>query len=522
MEIKVLDGKNTIGGSKILVANKDTAVFLDFGKNFKTWGDYFEEFLQPRVSTGIIHDLWRLGLLPHYSGIYREDLILSNFKKEVEKNPLLNISAILLSHAHIDHCGYIPFLRENIPVYASLITKRLMNVMQNTGKGGVFSQYANIKLRKEIEDLYHNKVLKNRTTKDGNVNYLRKFNVEAEGQIGAIKYKFYLVEHSIPGASAIYLEVDGVKIAYTGDLRFHGASKQSTYDFIESMSKIKPDILISEGTRVTKEDYTMWKDSKGDDSVLGKNKPISEEDVYNISLETVKKHPDKLIIADFSARNIERLGVFLKIAKETNRRLATMPEDAYMLYAVSKYYEDDIGSMANNVETINLIDDDNLFYFTPKRLTTPPWLKEDSPFNKKCKSKSVNAKDIQNNPGNYILCFSFWNMVHLLDIDLEGGIYIYSSSEAYTEEQAIDMNRLLNWIDYFHLIPYGIKRGSSNPEFDKRYHSSGHASMSNIVNMIEKINPKVLIPVHTEYYEVFANVFDSNMRVIKDNQLNFG
>jgi len=522
MEIKVLDGKNTIGGSKILVTNKDSAVFLDFGKNFKTWGNYFEEFLQPRTSTGIMHDLWRLGLLPHYSGIYREDLILNNFKKEVDKNPSLNINAILLSHAHIDHCGYIPLLREDIPVYTSLITKRLMNVMQDTGKGGVISQYANIKLRKEVEVLYRNKVLKNRTKKDGNVDYSRKFNVESEGQIGAIKYKFYPVEHSILGASAIYLKVNGVKIAYTGDLRFHGVNKRSTYNFVESMSKIKPDILISEGTRVTEEYYNIWKDSKEGDFILGKNKSTSEEDVYNISLETVKKHPGKLVIADFSARNIERLGIFLKIAKETNRKLATMPEDAYMLYAVSKYYEDDIGSMANNVETINLIDDDNLFFFVPKRITTPSWFKEGSAFNTKYKNKSVNAKDIQNNPGNYILCFSFWNMAHLLDLNLEGGIYIYSSSEAYTEEQAIDMNRLLNWIDYFHLTPYGIKRGSSDPEFDKKYHSSGHASMSNIVNMIEKINPKVLIPVHTEHYKVFEEGFGSNRQVSKDNELNFG
>jgi ribonuclease J len=39
---------------------------------------------------------------------------------------------------------------------------------------------------------------------------------------------------------------------------------------------------------------------------------------------------------------------------------------------------------------------------------------------------------IRESPGDYILCFSFFDMKHLLDIKPEGGNYIYSSCELST------------------------------------------------------------------------------------------
>ena len=35
-------GVNEIGGNKILLEDKDTKVFLDFGKGFSSWETYFE------------------------------------------------------------------------------------------------------------------------------------------------------------------------------------------------------------------------------------------------------------------------------------------------------------------------------------------------------------------------------------------------------------------------------------------------------------------------------------------------
>lgn len=46
-------GVNEIGGNKILLKDKDTRVFLDFGKGFARRSKFFEEYTNPRVSNGI-------------------------------------------------------------------------------------------------------------------------------------------------------------------------------------------------------------------------------------------------------------------------------------------------------------------------------------------------------------------------------------------------------------------------------------------------------------------------------------
>jgi len=42
------------------------------------------------------------------------------------------------------------------------------------------------------------------------------------------------------------------------------------------------------------------------------------------------------------------------------------------------------------------------------------------------------------------------------------------------------------------------------PEFEEGYHASGHASGQQLLEIIETINPKVVIPVHTEHPEFFV------------------
>ncbi len=41
------------------------------------------------------------------------------------------------------------------------------------------------------------------------------------------------------------------------------------------------------------------------------------------------------------------------------------------------------------------------------------------------------------------------------------------------------------------------------PEFEKGYHASGHASASELLRIVEEIDPEVVVPVHSEYPEFF-------------------
>lgn len=88
-------------------------LLLDFGLNFEAEGRYFDEFLNPRSICGV-SDYLALGLLPHLQGLYRPDLELPGIWERYSGSPgyrKLDVQGVLMSHAHVDHTGYISFLR---------------------------------------------------------------------------------------------------------------------------------------------------------------------------------------------------------------------------------------------------------------------------------------------------------------------------------------------------------------------------------------------------------------------------
>ena len=99
-------GVNEIGGNKILLEDKGTKIFLDFGMNFGKHSDFFTEYMPVRKCTSI-RDLLELGLLPKMKGIYRKDYCRHMGLDSKEDT---SIDGVLVSHGHVDHIGYIHFL----------------------------------------------------------------------------------------------------------------------------------------------------------------------------------------------------------------------------------------------------------------------------------------------------------------------------------------------------------------------------------------------------------------------------
>ncbi|GEM_PF-3329170 len=73
IDLTLYGGVNEIGGNKVLLQSQHGSVFLDFGLSYKQEAEFFEEFLQPRTNSKF-YDLYKLGLLPTISGIYRKDV----------------------------------------------------------------------------------------------------------------------------------------------------------------------------------------------------------------------------------------------------------------------------------------------------------------------------------------------------------------------------------------------------------------------------------------------------------------
>jgi ribonuclease J len=71
-----------------------------------------------------------------------------------------------------------------------------------------------------------------------------------------------------------------------------------------------------------------------------------------------------------------------------------------------------------------------------------------------------------------------------------GSLFIRSKSEPF-EEDDVQEEVLQNWIKRFDL------------DFHQA-HASGHANMEEIFDIIRRVGPKVVIPVHTEHPELFS------------------
>ncbi|MEF3245268.1 MAG: MBL fold metallo-hydrolase [Caldisericaceae bacterium] len=481
MKIEIKDGQNNIGGNKIFILDKNgKAVILDFGKNFSLYGKYFEEFLTPRAGAGI-YDFWKLNLVPHARSLYREDVLA--YVEEINNLPSYDPVFLFISHAHVDHFGYVPFLREDIPIISTKITYDIIKSYQDTTQTGLFSEFYAGSKRSVKSGLKENKLHKGKDTETFKRSFITDFPNNSISEFEGFKYRVFEVDHSVPGASSIYLEVDGVKVAYTGDLRFHGKNAQKTKDFFYFLKEIGVNVLITEGTRI------------GNDFI---GKQYTESDVKEACLNAIKENCGKLVIADFGARNIERLQIFVEVSKETNRKIAITTKDLYLLDLLKE-------------DGINIIDNENLVVIESKREQERNWKKE---LLERYKNKVITIKEINDNQGDYIVCYSFWDMPNLLDMKIDSGAYIYSTSEAFNEEQILDIERLLNWLRYFNLKPYGITFVDGKMSFTREYHVSGHANSKDLMEYIELAKPDYLIPVHSEHTKTFKEFLGEKTKFV--------
>lgn len=131
-----------------------------------------------------------------------------------------DINAIILTHAHIDHSGYLPLMRKNGfkgPVFCTNGTKELCEIMlPDAGKlQEEEAEYANKKGYSK-----HNPALPLFTVEDAEMilSQFRGYEFNKEIEVGnELKVKFIPSGH-ILGASIVELLLEGKRIVFSGDL----------------------------------------------------------------------------------------------------------------------------------------------------------------------------------------------------------------------------------------------------------------------------------------------------------------
>jgi len=75
---------------------------------------------------------------------------------------------------------------------------------------------------------------------------------------------------------------------------------------------------------------------------------------------------------------------------------------------------------------------------------------------------------------------------------------------------------MVNWLDFFNVnYDYEIKR--EHKMFVRR-HVSGHASKPELKEIIDKINPAKIVPIHSDHPELFEEMFKEKVLLPKDSQ----
>jgi ribonuclease J len=439
------------------------------------------------VRTGQCYmDFWRSWHnAPHYRNLRREGL---------------PVDGVLLSHAHLDHAGDLTYLREDIPIYATSITAFIAKAMQDSGhyrtgevayinprvvkegeKGllgaaGDYQQrpfgFLDGEVKGEGQAFWDASPAKTKGMETAPCQPVR-FDGSGAFRIGNLWVRWWPVDHSIPGSAAFAVETSIGWVAFTGDIRFHGRDGALTWKLAEDLAELEHLVLLCEGTRVES------------------THRITETEVCENALAIVRKAGGQLVVADFGPRNVERLLTFRDIAERTKRLLVILPKDAYLLYAMRL--------VDNSIPDVNDAKNLILIYDAPKA-ERKRWEGE---VRSKFSTRFIGFQEVAASPGGFILCFSFWDVNDLLDLiylGVQGGIYLYSSSPIYDDEQRIDIERLGNWVERLGMQFVGDPRR----EIPNPYHASGHASAPELLHLIRHVKPKVVIPIHTERPEQFV------------------
>ena len=220
----------------------------------------------------------------------------------------------------------------------------------------------------------------------------------------------------------------------------------------------------------------------------------SEDLVHSDSRNIVSK-TNRLVLADFNFKDVDRLRTFLSVGKENDRKLVVKLSDAYFL----KYLSRDVKLNIPN------FDHEDIVIYVPKKGSG---LYQDSDYRKSDKEfldglNAWDAKEIIKNQNKVLCAMGFYSFSALIDMKPEpGATYIHSASEPYNEEQVISQQRINAWMDYFSIRKY-------------QCHCSGHARGKDLLQIVEEINPQKVYPIHTEHPEIYRKNFTRTTDIVE-------
>jgi len=256
-----------------------------------------------------------LGVMFSNSDLEPYDILMPDIDFIIKRKN--NLSAIILTHAHEDHIGAVPYLYSEFadtPIYTTSFT-------------------ASVLKRKFDSD-------------DKNKLNLKLFEYNKNFNIGSFSVQICSLTHSIPEPNAIILKTEKGNIFHTGDWK------------IDPNPLVGPPIDENEIKEICNDGITaMICDST---NVFNENPSGSEFEVRE-SLKTIfsEKKKGKIIITCF-ASNIARLETILKVSDELNKCCFFLGRSLHRIYesAIENNYLKQFNNIIDEKDAKVINDDD--------------------------------------------------------------------------------------------------------------------------------------------------------------------
>src|SRR5580765_947957 len=206
------------------------------------------------------------------------DLVLPDFSYLRERR----IRAVLLTHAHEDHVGALPYLMREIKVPEVWGTRLTLGLLQP---------------KLDEHGLLHATELKEAVPGDPPV------------EIGAFKAEFLRMAHSVPDTVAIVLEVGGLRIVHTGDYKLDHTPVDGLRTDVGKLAEIGNrgvDLMLGDSTNAERPGVTG-----------------SERLVGEAFRQIIPVREGRVLVASF-ASNVHRMQQAVDVAVETGRKVCVI------------------------------------------------------------------------------------------------------------------------------------------------------------------------------------------------------